>query len=516
MKKLLKRKGFRIWILLSIVVIIIWLNTIFLILDSRNNNEKVFLDQALKGFEAEVNSTLATYELFSDYIFSNMEQDKEIKSILYQANFASVEEKQVLREKLYNKLHDKYLILKKYRYRQLHFHLPDTESFLRVHAPDKYGDKLFDIRESVRIVNEDLVNISGFEEGRIFNGFRYVYPLKYEDTHVGSVEISISSGSIIEVLSKNYANEDFYFIIDKSAVNDKVFDSEMINYNDSYIFDSYYMDREVDEITNQYNKIVPDSSDLFFNGFEEEQAENIKGKESFSALYSFDGKDYTVKFLSIKNFKDLPIAYLISISETLGYDKHTRDTYLEILLVSLLVFFIISFTLLVTLYQYKLKKSSELDYLTKIYNRNKFYELAEKEIRMSKRYKHVSSIMLMDIDHFKNINDSYGHEWGDIVLKELTSEIMKNIRNVDVFGRWGGEEFVLLLPHTKKSDAIKVAEKIRKLIDESSSPKLKDVTISIGLAEIDSEDYDIDKAINLADEAMYTAKRNGRNQVCCK
>lgn len=100
------------------------------------------------------------------------------------------------------------------------------------------------------------------------------------------------------------------------------------------------------------------------------------------------------------------------------------------------------------------------------------------------------------------------------MLKSLVSEVSKNIRDTDVFARWGGEEFVLLLPHTKKDDAIKVAEKIRILIDESETEKLKGVTISIGVSEIDSENYDIDSAIKLADQAMYSAKRSGKNKVC--
>lgn len=399
----------------------------------------------------------------------------------------------------------------------MHFHLPNTESFLRYHSPDKYGDLLSEVRESVRSVNKNRVKVIGFEEGRIFNGFRYVYPLENSNyDHLGSVEISISSGSIIEVLSKLYSNEDFYFIIDKSAVEENVFEKEMINYNNSTISEDYYVDEEVEKISNIYNKVVPDSEGLFFEGLNQQNSEKLKDKKSFSTIYNFEGKNYTIKFSSILNLKEIPTAYLISISESKGYEKFNKDMYQQIILVTLLVFSIITFGLVVAIYQCRIKNISERDYLTNIYNRNKFYEIVKKEMRYSKRYKYDSSVMLMDIDHFKRINDIHGHDWGDQVLKELAGEILQNIRETDIFARWGGEEFVLLLPHTKIDEALTVAEKIRILVENSQSPKLKDITISIGVAQIDSENYDIEKAIKIADEGMYCAKRMGRNQVFCK
>ncbi len=122
----------------------------------------------------------------------------------------------------------------------------------------------------------------------------------------------------------------------------------------------------------------------------------------------------------------------------------------------------------------------------------------------------------MDIDHFKKLNDTYGHAWGDKVLQELAKQILLIIREVDVFARWGGEEFVLLLPNTGKEGAFILAEKIRKMIEESESEELKDLTISIGVCRVNPKTYDIEEAIGRADLAMYEAKRKGRNQVCCK
>ncbi len=166
------------------------------------NSKASYLDLQLKTFEGEVDSTLKTYETFSNYIHSEINRDAFVLKSLYEANTAPENRKAQLRSSLYNYLLENYENMQKYDFRQLHFHLPSTESFLRMHSPSKYGDLLFDIRESVRIANEREIYVSGFEEGRIYNGFRYVYPLRYNEMHIGSVEVSISSASVLSVLSE--------------------------------------------------------------------------------------------------------------------------------------------------------------------------------------------------------------------------------------------------------------------------------------------------------------------------
>ena len=516
MKISIREKEYTIWAVLAIIIVIVWAIVIWMLIESYSNNEKAFLNIELKRFEGEVQSTLKTYEAFSNYIYDEIAQDNEIIEIIYQANNASDDdEKNELRQQLYTKVEDKYVNMKKYEFRQFHFHLSNTESFLRMHAPERYGDLLIDVRQSIKYANQKQEYVSGFEEGRIYNGFRFVYPLEYEGDHIGTVEASISSASILEVLSNLYTEEDFHFIIDKSVVEGTVFDSEQENYSDSLLSNDYYIDKDVEKITEAYNTIIPLTENLFFLGLKNQYADLISSQKSFSVIYKYNSNDYIVKFLSIKNTGNEPVAYLISLAETYDYKHLAYDMYKQIALVSFLAIFIIVFGLILAFYQHRLKDASELDYLTKIYNRHKFYDLVEKEMRRSARYGYSSSVMLMDIDYFKNINDSHGHEWGDQVLKELSTLVLKNIRVTDFFARWGGEEFVFLLPHTNKKEALQMAEKIRKLVDETKTNKLQDVTVSIGVAIIDPQKYDIDFTIHYADEAMYHAKENGRNQVCC-
>lgn len=156
------------------------------------------------------------------------------------------------------------------------------------------------------------------------------------------------------------------------------------------------------------------------------------------------------------------------------------------------------------------------DELTGAYNRRYFYELVDLELARSRRYSHPVSLLMIDIDHFKNINDRYGHATGDVVLKSVCQLVDKAVRESDTLGRYGGEEFVLLLPETPLDKAVEVAERLRRLI-EGSRIKVDAmeiaVTLSIGAAAIGPDCTDSDTLLQRADRAMYQAKDTGRNKV---
>ncbi len=157
------------------------------------------------------------------------------------------------------------------------------------------------------------------------------------------------------------------------------------------------------------------------------------------------------------------------------------------------------------------------DGLTGFYNRRYFYELAEIEMRRSRRYGSELSLILIDIDLFKSVNDRLGHTAGDQVLIHLSHCIRSQTRASDSIGRYGGEEFVILLPETNSKNAVEVAERLRRsaeecvtMIDHSAVK----ITISLGVAEMDEDCHNIDDLFYRADRALYLAKQSGRNRVC--
>ncbi len=157
------------------------------------------------------------------------------------------------------------------------------------------------------------------------------------------------------------------------------------------------------------------------------------------------------------------------------------------------------------------------DGLTKLYIHRHFYFLLESEIKRVQRYHHVLSLLMMDIDNFKQVNDTYGHLVGDIVLKEIASTIQKTIRHVDIPARYGGEEFTIILPETAAINAVTIAERLRQKISEIEV-KVDDntiirPTISIGIAEYPNAADDIKELIDCADKALYISKENGKNCI---
>lgn len=156
------------------------------------------------------------------------------------------------------------------------------------------------------------------------------------------------------------------------------------------------------------------------------------------------------------------------------------------------------------------------DGLTRLYLRRFFLATLEKEINRSKRYQLEVSMVLLDIDHFKEFNDKYGHQAGDYVLRETAQRIMESIRSVDTPGRYGGEEMAVILPQTGIKDGFVVAERIRKAI-ETSEYSFKNesmrVTVSIGISALHMRDVSLEELIEEADKALYVAKSKGRNQV---
>lgn len=156
------------------------------------------------------------------------------------------------------------------------------------------------------------------------------------------------------------------------------------------------------------------------------------------------------------------------------------------------------------------------DELTALYNRRYLVEWGAREFARARRYRHPLSAILLDIDHFKRVNDVYGHPVGDQVLRAVGRRIRENLRSIDLVGRYGGEEFVVLLPETGQDEAFLVAERLRRALCEiavDTSGGSLEITVSLGVATVTEDCPDLPALLERADAAMYAAKRAGRNRV---
>ena len=165
----------------------------------------------------------------------------------------------------------------------------------------------------------------------------------------------------------------------------------------------------------------------------------------------------------------------------------------------------------------KLEVLSRTDVLTGLLNRRSFDEILENELSRFKRRGEVYSLLMIDIDHFKQINDTYGHSTGDVAIQTISRACELNVRLHDKMARVGGEEFCVLLPYTNKKIAYTIAEKLREVVSsipvKTSNGNIS-ITISIGVSEVETTDSDHTAIFKRADELLYKAKKAGRNRVC--
>ncbi len=167
-------------------------------------------------------------------------------------------------------------------------------------------------------------------------------------------------------------------------------------------------------------------------------------------------------------------------------------------------------------YHEEIYRLTTIDGLTQVYNKRYFAETLEREIGRAQRYRRDLSLILFDIDHFKNVNDTFGHLAGDSVLKQLANVIKGRIRREDVLARYGGEEFAIILPEIDKHNALQFGEKIRR-ITEKAVFRFEDteipVTVSVGIATLTPEVQELTDFIKICDDNLYSAKAAGRNRV---
>jgi len=180
------------------------------------------------------------------------------------------------------------------------------------------------------------------------------------------------------------------------------------------------------------------------------------------------------------------------------------------------IFKYLSGNVIENLYYEEIHKMAIMDGLTNLHNKRYFIEALDREVARARRYRRPLSLIMIDIDFFKKVNDTYGHLAGDHILKELGELLKSRVRREEIVSRYGGEELAILLPETDKEGAVNVAEQMRDKVESHqfvfAGKKIK-ITISGGVSEVTEGDYDYNELIDVADERLYAAKNSGRNKI---
>jgi len=196
---------------------------------------------------------------------------------------------------------------------------------------------------------------------------------------------------------------------------------------------------------------------------------------------------------------------------------YITDGFLIMAICCVLAAIIFRLRLKVFLEHKALKEQAIRDSMTNLMNHKTICDSLESEVKQSQRYSHPLSILMIDIDHFKAINDTYGHQFGDIVIKQISELLVSNCRETDFIGRYGGEEFLVILTNTGSEEAWTLGERLRKCIEETDFGISRAITVSCGLKSFDTGTENkteaSDEMIRIADQALYKAKEQGRNCI---
>jgi len=477
----------------------------------------IYLQEQVENSQTLFLAAKKAYNLLAELTFEELIMRPEIVSILERADKAEPAERDRLRQELYRMLEPSYLRLKRFNLYQFHFHLPGAISFLRFHQPDKFGDNLWDVRLDVAQANLVREPVSGFEVGRLKEGFRNVFPILKDEKLIATVEISYSAKAIkdyIEAISPTTV----IILYPADIIEQHMWkEARRKNFRKSAISENYYVSRRF--FASSEDEVIPPDEIYEFNrclSRDPSVQEGLRSHRSFSSFLTKNGNDYLATFLNIENLEGDHAGYIVFFRKDTFQRAMERGFWQRVLLGwmgSLLFLMLLGYYHRLQLQSKKqLEFLASTDLLTGIYNRRQLLLLLEQAIRLAHRHRRPLSLIFFDIDYFKAVNDQYGHEIGDAILKEVAELVKGAIRQSDIFGRWGGEEFIVVLHDCSQEEAAKKAEALRRLIAGHTFSNGIRLTCSFGVAGL-KDDEDSGSLIRRADEALYRAKQHGRNRV---
>ena len=539
----MKHKSLKLIIIIT--TCLIGVNVLNFALTGINNQQRIDL-----AINSHINNLVTQYEIIDNFhqkdafaIHNSTQNNPFVIRILSQIAGATPEKLNALRQKLYKLLKHKYEQMELRGVHQYHFVMPDNTTFLRMHKPEKYGDNLEKVRYSFANTNKTHKPTIGFEQGRTAHAFRNTYPLfDKKNNYLCALDIGYGS-EVIQNHLTDTSHLHTHFIVNKNIFNVKQWERDDLRLkykqsieNPEYLFASTDK-HSCDQLTQTNYALSPTNKKIIFK--------KMNLGLSFGVFFLQNNKAIVVSFLPIKDMKDnRVVAYLVS---------YTPDNFIDkTLLLNKIARFIVMFlTVIISYFVYKsiisnrtvrelnlnletkvkqrtkeletqktiaenaakkLEHLSITDILTGLYNRRKLDEALQTEFHRSDRSAHHFAIIILDIDHFKQVNDTYGHLVGDKVLINIAEILQEQVRIVDIVGRWGGEEFLIICPNTQMDGILALAEKIRVKIKDHVFSEVGTQTASFGVATWQTEDT-IKTIITRADKALYKAKHGGRNRI---
>lgn len=298
--------------------------------------------------------SVESYRRMANLLHNEIVMHPNVLKWMAEAKRADLKQQNVIRERLYHELKASYDALQQFDLRQLHFHLPDGTSFLRFHRPEQFGDNLFSIRHSIKQVNITQQPVHGFEEGRIYNGFRYVFPLFYNQEHVGSVETSVSFPAI-EKSMQQVVPAELMLLLKKQVVMERVFIHEQDNYQTVSLSEDYVEETVAAKNHQRINAVILSQINMQLSPQVQTQ---LQQEQAFVKTIKLSGKNYVSVFIPLKNTQNQVVGYVAAYQENNQFAELRAIFYIRYL--ELTLFNGLAFTFFILLLKSKEKISKQM------------------------------------------------------------------------------------------------------------------------------------------------------------
>lgn len=479
-------------VILSLIFTILLLGRIYFDIKHHDNMLKIkvnTLDNTIKSmFNTAEQNLIDKYMLLNNHFMNH--------PLIY------IKLKENKREELHKLLKSDYIQFQEQDKNLYVMHFFDTKNrtILRMHKPNSYGDDLTKKRPIVSYANKTKKQQYGFEVGKNGIVYRITAPFIHKDKHVGVLEFGIKPYYFIDMIQKDFDIKAIA-LVKTDALNH-------LNTKKEY------------PTVSEYSII---SEDIFINKFKNK----IDIKHNKQVIRIEDKTYLVLNNLNLHSYKGEQLSKIIIIKDITEFVDNNDSSLMLINTLTLIVFlFILSIIYIVlnrfakeikehtktisTLHEKSnyLTNKANTDELTKAFNKSYF----DKYFTSFLEDKKEGVVIFFDIDHFKRINDTYGHLAGDLVLEKLSFTTKNFLRENDIFVRWGGEEFIIVIENINLNNAVKKTESFRKLVENTKFENDIKVTISAGVTIIKSDDTK-ENILERADSLLYKAKNNGRNII---
>lgn len=470
-----------------------------------SSKQQVYLDQSVKALQSQYKATSNAYDLLSRFEFSLLADDKILLGILNEATKSDATDKEALRRKLILHLKSMYQRLKQYHFSRFYFTFTNGSVFARLHKTYAYGDKPANTKLNLALqkVVPPTPPVATFSE------FTYSEPLYFQGVRVGYANLSVAFDLFRSELTRLFPSY-YQVVYSGSNVLETLSGEARKRFVQSDLNSAYYTDADT-HISNSLQAFLSS----IHRCIREEASIRMQEGKPFGIACQLETQWIAVSFLPLSRYADSngKAGYLISYTPDPVLESFTSAFYVRMLLGNLMLLIILGFIYFLERHARQFKMLATHDTLTGIFNRREFDRIVEEEFERSSRYDRPMSIILMDIDHFKQVNDTYGHQEGDLVLKGLAQFIQGHIRRHDFFARWGGEEFAILATETTAAEAAQLAEKLRIHLQQQRFGTVGQITVSFGVAQNSENIENFAILFKQVDEALYRAKEAGRNRV---